>query len=128
MVGATAALLADSTASPDNSESGRRASETYGESAKSILSNQSGSSATNRAEELDRMVEDGDWEGVVLAAAQFSAGDDETSESPGKSSGDTGSSRHLDEIREEVEKLVRRVVPDELGKKFVPLALTTVAS
>jgi len=68
-VGATAAILAqtpnDSFVSSDYSSSGRSSS----------ISNMSVRD-NERASELDRMVEMGDWEGVVLAAAKFEAESD----------------------------------------------------
>ncbi|KAL7536536.1 hypothetical protein ACHAXR_010492 [Thalassiosira sp. AJA248-18] len=92
-----------------------------------------------RAAEIDKLVESGDWQGVVLAAARFEA--DQTfdggsySGSASQSSRWTGSAtsattprsmatteqsasnissqRGQEEIRAEVEALVRRVVPEE---------------
>jgi len=92
-----------------------------------------------RANEIDRLVESGDWQGVVLAAARFEADstfDGESfSASASQSSRWTGSAtsattprsmattdqsasnvssqRGQEEIRAEVEALVRRVVPEE---------------
>ena len=63
------------------------------------------------------MVIGGDWEGIVLAAAQFEGGttprDDDTTGSEDASA--TGSSNR-DEVRGEVERLVRRVVTEEVGE------------
>jgi hypothetical protein len=91
-----------------------------------------------RASEIDKLVDNGDWQGVVLAAARFEA--DQTfdgesySASASNSSRWTGGSgtsasantrsiatgeystsnvRGEEEIRAEVEALVRRVVPEE---------------
>ena len=65
VVGATAALLADTTHSSSmssaESQGGIRSSESF----------QTTDSSNHQAAELDRMVDTGDWEGVVLAAAQY---------------------------------------------------------
>jgi len=134
-VGATAALLA--AGSDSQSQSSRsRASRTNGSQNTSVSSVDA-----ERAAELDHLVDAGDWEGVVLAAAKFEsqegsiksgAASSVRSESTagsatrsGTGSGFTPSvstsvsespskaqKRH--EIRQEVEALVRRVVPEEL--------------
>jgi hypothetical protein len=76
-VGATAALLAAASDSPDtNSQSSRSGSRSH-----SSRSGRTGSSAVSsidaaRAAELDHLVDAGDWEGVVLAAAKFEASED----------------------------------------------------
>jgi hypothetical protein len=136
-VGATAALLA-------------AASDSQSASSKSRASRNSRSQTTSvssadaqRAAELDHLVDAGDWEGVVLAAAKFEAQEGSirsgTASSARSSSvgseGDTRSgtgsgtftpsvstsvsesaskAQKRDEIRQEVEALVRRVVPEEL--------------
>ncbi len=92
-----------------------------------------------RAAEIDKLVEAGDWQGVVLAAARFEAdqtmdGESHSATSASRSSRWSGSGRssasgtqrsfgttHSSheagrsqaEIRAEVEALVRRVVPEE---------------
>ncbi|KAL7520504.1 hypothetical protein ACHAWX_005226 [Stephanocyclus meneghinianus] len=79
-----------------------------------------------RTTELDKLVEAGDWQGVVLAAAQFE-GQSESDFGSKDGSDDQllddasepsllarGRSTKLESIRAEVELLVRRVVPDEL--------------
>jgi hypothetical protein len=121
-VGATAALLA--AASDSQSHSSRsRASVSRGGSSVSSLD-------AARAAELDHLVDAGDWEGVVVAAAKFEAAEDSTSASASQNSvaGETSAlstgsttlsdspskAAKRDEIREEVEKLVRRVVPEEI--------------
>ena len=124
-VGATAALLA--AASDSQSVSSRsRASMSRGGSSISSLD-------AARAAELDHLVDAGDWEGVVVAAAKFESAEDQsaskssasqTSRTGGGSSAFSGASTTLsdspsktakrDEIREEVENLVRRVVPEEI--------------
>jgi hypothetical protein len=91
-----------------------------------------------RAAELDHLVDAGDWEGVVLAAAKFEATEDSSSKGSQIGGSGTGSSQYSgtgsqgnspstsvsespskikkrNEIREEVEALVRRVVPEEIG-------------
>ena len=135
-VGATAALLA--AASDSQSRSSRSGADS------GSGSNQSGSFDAARAAELDNLVEAGDWEGVVLAAARFEASDaagsrgsrsgrsvDSSSATDSATGGATGSSPSVQseslttsddpskvkkraEIREEVEALVRRVVPEEI--------------
>lgn len=103
-VGATAALLAQSsdvtdTASERQDSTDSRAS--------------AGSSA--RITELDRLVEAGDWEGVVLAAAKYEGASDAESTQNHSVLGDKDAEMRVSEIRAEVEALVRRVVPDEIG-------------
>ncbi|KAL7539834.1 hypothetical protein ACHAXR_009661 [Thalassiosira sp. AJA248-18] len=118
VVGATAALLAD----PSTSQSDYSISESDAQSTgrsldnSSYLSTSSHSDSNNRTRELDRMVETGDWEGVVLAAAQFEGGNaaEEDTQFTSKSGMSTEGSSRREEIRAEVERLVRRVVPDEL--------------
>ncbi len=117
VVGATAALLADTDRISSEhrilSESVHREG-SYHSREPSLPE----SSNSNRCtKELDRMVENGDWEGVVLAAAQF----DGTSSIDGLDDRDMSSrdvslssSKEKHEIRAEIERLVRRVVPDEI--------------
>ena len=114
-VGATAALLA--AASDSQSERSSKVDSTAGDN--------------ENVAELDDLVDAGDWEGVVAAAAKFeaSAGTGSQSrttsnsmESTGtgqstlsNSAGDTPSKvQKREEVRAEVEALVRRVVPDEI--------------
>lgn len=71
-----------------------------------------------------RLVEAGDWEGVVLAAAQFEGQESDIDDTNDQALDDgsepsllaRGRSDKLESIRREVELLVRRIVPDELGK------------
>lgn len=137
-VGATAAILARET----NSVAGSVSSDSFlsagiSSGISSIFSTTSRD--RSRAAELDSLVNDGDWEGVVMTAAKFEAEDDKSHVSGGqmssnKSSADrsfanssayspsvsTNISDTLSnnmkraEIRAEVEALVRRVVPDEI--------------
>ena len=116
MVGATAALLADSPADYSLSES-----EGPNRSFASSNLSSEGDSANLRTRELDRLVEIGDWEGIVLAAAQLQGQDvqseEESNTVDSKSESWTQGSRSTmrqEEIRAEVERLVRRVVPDEI--------------
>lgn len=134
-VGATAALLAAAS----DSQSQTSASRTGSRPGSSV-----GSIDAARAAELDHLVEAGDWEGVVLAAARFEASDaaesrgsrsgqsiDSASATDSATGGATASSpsvqsesltasddpskvKKRQEIREEVEALVRRVVPEEI--------------
>ena len=69
------------------------------------------------AMELDRMVIGGDWEGIVLGVAQFEGG------TPPQDDNTTGSEdaiatglRNREEVRGEVKRPVRRVVPDYVGE------------
>ena len=120
VVGATAALLADNDRS--SAENMIMSESEHGE--QSYLSRESSFSESNdsnrRTNELDRMVEDGDWEGVVLAAAQFDGTssldgqDDQGMSSRSSRDISPSSSKEKHEIRAEVERLVRRVVPDEV--------------
>ena len=140
-VGALAAVLA---------AEGRRTPTQGMKSPRSITSGDGASSrsrgtSTNqsidqaRAAEIDKLVEAGDWQGVVLAAARFEAdqtmdGESHSATSASRSSKWSGSGRssasgtqrsfgttHSSheagrsqaEIRAEVEALVRRVVPEE---------------
>jgi len=116
VVGATAALLADtdhsSSMSMSESEQGLQPSIQTSESFQTETSE-----SNHRAEELDRMVEAGNWEGVVLAAAQFegaSPQDENTQFSSNVDSSSSPSTEDKEAIRAEVERLVRRVVPDEI--------------
>lgn len=90
-----------------------------------------------RAAELDHLVDAGDWEGVVLAAAKYEASEGPNSRTTDESGSDsnTGSgtypsvsaasesvsqasspskARKREELRAQVEELVRRVVPEEI--------------
>lgn len=141
-VGATAAILASdakSATSGDSSVSSNVSKLSSGTSSgiSNHLSVVSFSSREkSRAAELDRLVEAGDWEGVVLTAAKFEAEkDDRTEGSASNSSRKDRSIGNLSnnspsvstnisdslssnlkraELRAEVESLVRRVVPDEI--------------
>ena len=119
-VGATAALLASASdsASTHTGASSKRSSGSRASSVESL--------DAARAAELDQLVDAGDWEGVVLAAAKFEAETGTTSGQSGSASGSFTGSRSMGskgsasgatkkaEIRMEVEALVRRVVPDEI--------------
>lgn len=124
-VGATAALLAAASDSQSVSSRSRTSMSRGGSSISSL--------DAARAAELDHLVDAGDWEGVVVAAAKFESAEDQsaskssasqTSRTGGGSSAFSGASTTLsdspsktakrDEIREEVENLVRRVVPEEI--------------
>lgn len=160
-VGATAALLA-SAADSISTKSFSTYSQNTPRSNRSNTSSKLSGLDSVRAAELDHLVDAGDWEGVVLAAAKFegnsskgtpddldhfedansdnvnsapmvgglsstlSAGSATRSSNGSASSaysrGETGSGvsaspstqRKRDEIRSEVDALVRRVVPDEI--------------
>lgn len=120
-VGATAALLA-TTQTPVSQQ-------TRGAGAGSTNSNRTGMSDLDqqRANELDHLVDTGDWEGVVLAAAKFESSpgfrsDDSSSMDPSAAGFTVNASlasetpsniKKRSEILAEVEDLVRKVVPDE---------------
>ena len=91
-----------------------RPADTASEKQGSINSKESNVSSV-RANELDRLVEAGDWEGVVLAAAKF----DGASDAGSVDDESLSEKRDKSEIQAEVEALVRRVVPDEIGEFIV---------
>ena len=138
-VGATAALLAAASDSPETGSHSSRSGRTGTSSSRSAVS----SIDAARAAELDHLVDAGDWEGVVLAAAKFEASEEGSkgSSTSVKSGSATNESRSIGgstgaassgfspsvsdsespskqqkraEIRAEVEALVRRVVPEEI--------------
>ena len=112
-----AALLADSKYTSDHSMSS--SFEGAGDSAGQSFAESSESSSINRSAELDRMVEAGDWEGVVLTAAQFEGSRSSLDDSMSNRTDKTDDSQLIlrkAQLREDVEQLVRRVVPDEIGK------------
>lgn len=125
-VGTTAALLA---AASDSQSAGSRSS--------SRATAKAGSVDAARTAELEHLVDAGDWEGVVLAAAKFEASEnrelssaEESNLSVGDSATDTrtagspsvstsisespSKAQRRAEVRKEVEELVRRVVPEEI--------------
>jgi hypothetical protein len=132
-VGALAAILASKGQStPPARESSRSAAASKSQDS----STRDASIDRARAVEIDKLVDAGDWQGVVLAAARFEADQtfDGESYSASNSSRWTGSGastktgslatgdhstsgvsnqRGQEEIRAEVEALVRRVVPEE---------------
>ncbi|KAL7520730.1 hypothetical protein ACHAWX_005440 [Stephanocyclus meneghinianus] len=140
-VGALAAILA-SRGAPPKKEPRSVASTRSGDSSARSGSRDSTTGPTldqARAAEIDKLVEAGDWQGVVLAAARFEAdqtmdgesysasasrssyrsGSAQSTATPkslatsGQSSTNIGSGRSQAEIKAEVEALVRRVVPEE---------------
>ena len=143
-VGALAAVLASQGTSLPGKKSSRSAAGLSTTSYDSSAASSSRGSQSNnidqaRAAEIDKLVESGDWQGVVLAAARFEADQtfdgESVSASASQSSRYTGSAasamtprsmatgdmsasnvsnqRGQEEIRAEVEALVRRVVPEE---------------
>mmetsp|Transcript_11925 Transcript_11925/g.17500 ORF Transcript_11925/g.17500 Transcript_11925/m.17500 type:complete len:1152 (+) Transcript_11925:262-3717(+) len=127
-VGATAALLAAASDSQSYSSRSRKTDASTSRAGSSVSSLDAA-----RAAELDHLVDAGDWEGVVVAAAKFEASEDtstagsrdskgppsvEGSSGYGSQSGSISESASKaakrDEIRSEVESLVRRVVPEEI--------------
>jgi hypothetical protein len=126
-VGATAALLAAASDSQSYSSKSEQYTGTRSRSGSSVSSLD-----VARAAELDHLVDAGDWEGVVLAAAKYEG--DESKESlpsasisgsESRSNADTAgqtadssiaSSKGLkqQEYRAIVEDLVQRVVPEEI--------------
>eukprot|EP00531_Pseudo-nitzschia_arenysensis_P005952 CAMPEP_0116116244 /NCGR_PEP_ID=MMETSP0329-20121206/934_1 /TAXON_ID=697910 /ORGANISM="Pseudo-nitzschia arenysensis, Strain B593" /LENGTH=872 /DNA_ID=CAMNT_0003609725 /DNA_START=149 /DNA_END=2767 /DNA_ORIENTATION=- len=126
-VGATAALLAAASDSQSYSSKSEQYTGTRSRSGSSVSSLD-----VARAAELDHLVDAGDWEGVVLAAAKYE-GDESKGSLPSasisgsdtRSNADTagqtadssvGSSKGLkqQEYRAIVEDLVQRVVPEEI--------------
>jgi hypothetical protein len=140
-VGAIAAILA-SSGYPAKKEP-RSATSIKSEDSSAISGSRDSSTGPTldqaRATEIDKLVEAGDWQGVVLAAARFEAdqtmdgesysasaskssyrsGSAQSSATPrslatsGQSSTNIGSGRSQAEIKAEIEALVRRVVPEE---------------
>ena len=78
LVGATAALISQSP-----SDFASDANSTFSSNLSSVVTSQQD---TERATELDRLVEIGDWEGVVLAAAKFEAENDKDGVTEGSAS------------------------------------------
>jgi len=141
-VGALAAVLAAEgrRTPPQGLKSPRSITSGDGASSRSRGTSTNQSMDQARAAEIDKLVEAGDWQGVVLAAARFEAdqtmdGESHSATSASRSSrwsgsgrssasgtqrsfGTTdhsshGAGRSQAEIRAEVEALVRRVVPEE---------------
>eukprot|EP00548_Thalassiothrix_antarctica_P019333 CAMPEP_0194194900 /NCGR_PEP_ID=MMETSP0154-20130528/75835_1 /TAXON_ID=1049557 /ORGANISM="Thalassiothrix antarctica, Strain L6-D1" /LENGTH=1157 /DNA_ID=CAMNT_0038919369 /DNA_START=311 /DNA_END=3780 /DNA_ORIENTATION=- len=130
-VGATAALLAAASDSQSYSSRSRRTDTSISRGGSSVSSLDAA-----RAAELNHLVEAGNWEGVVVAAAKFEASEDTSTggskgsrgsrgtNTAGGSSGYGSQSGSLsespskaakrDEIRSEVKSLVRRVVPEKI--------------
>lgn len=115
-VGATAALLAAASDSQSYSSN----SGLVDQSGTISRSEDSSSLDAARAAELDHLVESGDWEGVVLAAAKFEAaetvtsGSDSRAQDSSSQASSPSKAQRRQEIRAEVEDLVRRVVPEEI--------------
>lgn len=105
MVGATAALLADSSGSRSSDSPSTKEEDVAVFSARSVSSSDS-----DRERELDRMVQKRDWEGVVMAAAQLDASTSlthpEETDTLDEDTIDSVSRRKKEEIRAEVELLV----------------------
>jgi hypothetical protein len=119
-VGATAALLAAGSDSASFSSRSLTAAGTSTIGGSTVSSHEAA-----RAAELDHLVDAGDWEGVVLAAAQFEASSTVASDSGSRmsKSGDGASSmasstlsksKKQQDYRAQVEDLVQRVVPEEV--------------
>ncbi|VEU39096.1 unnamed protein product [Pseudo-nitzschia multistriata] len=126
-VGATAALLAAASDSQSYSSKSEQYTGTRSRSGSSVSSLD-----VARAAELDHLVDAGDWEGVVLAAAKYEGDEskdslpsESVSGSDTRSNADTagqtadssvGSSKGLkrQEYKAIVEDLVQRVVPEEI--------------
>eukprot|EP00536_Pseudo-nitzschia_multiseries_P017773 jgi/Psemu1/321236/estExt_fgenesh1_pm.C_18040001 len=124
-VGATAALLAAASDSQSFSSKSEQYTGTRSRSGSSVSSLD-----VARAAELDHLVDAGDWEGVVLAAAKYegdeskdsipsaSISGSDTRSNPDVQTADSsvGSSKGLkrQEYRAIVEDLVLRVVPEEI--------------
>ena len=110
---ATAALLAAASDSQSFSSQSTKLNTSV-----NVSASEGSSLDAARAAELDHLVESGDWEGVVLAAAKYEAGGDsvdDSSQSASQSTTTQGTSVvDVQEYRQQVEDLVLRVVPDEL--------------
>jgi len=138
-VGATAAVLASDSRSTEGSVTSAFGSD-FSASSSGLSSALSGTSRDRaRAAELDRLVDGGDWDGVVLAAAKFEAESDRDDRTDGSVSGKSSYKSAADrsftnlsvnspkgsvstnmsdvkraEKRAEVVSLVHRVVPEEI--------------
>jgi len=139
-VGATAALLA---AASDSQSNASRSAGTRSADRQRRISPAVNSNDAARAAELDQLVDEGDWDGLIAAAAKFeaaaassNASDRSRTSSSVNSSATSGSetgtgtigspsyettvsespskAQRRDEIRSEVVALVRRVVPEEI--------------
>jgi len=126
-VGATAALLAHQKQDDDDDDN--VTDSTPSQSGTNQSRKRSGLTPTERAraQEMDHLVDTGDWEAVVLTAAKYESAqpvdDDSTSNlnhindasisMGGSSSVFTSEKKRRVEIRQEVAELVHRVVPDE---------------
>mmetsp|Transcript_6108 Transcript_6108/g.11303 ORF Transcript_6108/g.11303 Transcript_6108/m.11303 type:complete len:941 (-) Transcript_6108:286-3108(-) len=127
-VGATAALLAAASDSQSYSSKSEQQTGTRSRSGSSVSSLDAA-----RAAELDHLVDAGDWEGVVLAAAKYEADEGKDSLPSESVSGGSESRSFTDgigqtadssvasskglkrqEYRAIVEDLVQRVVPEEI--------------
>jgi hypothetical protein len=138
-VGALAAVLA-SKGQIDGRPKKASRSASVAETSHDSSGSKANSLDKTRALEIDRLVEAGDWQGVVLAAARFEADQTYDGESYSHSasvdssrwtgsnssaisrsmattdpdgSGSSSNQRGQEEIRAEIEALVKRVVPEE---------------
>ncbi|KAL7537851.1 hypothetical protein ACHAXR_012516, partial [Thalassiosira sp. AJA248-18] len=114
-VGALAAQLADSPQSQADSSLSeldiQLTARLLTDSTESFDS--SGISTDNSTSALYKMAEKGNWEGVVLAAAQLEGGLEDSTGRASLSSESQGH-RQIDETKAEVEALIRRIVPEEI--------------
>eukprot|EP00986_Skeletonema_menzelii_P001087 scaffold291_cov143-Skeletonema_menzelii.AAC.3 len=125
-VGATAALLAGNARERRDSESGDSSIQSDYERSEVSLSSMDNSDK-DRASEFEKLIEAGDWKAVMEIASEFEgAGESSNFQFSKLSEMDYEDSRRLssseifegnDQVmdkRQEIEELVRRVVPDEI--------------
>jgi hypothetical protein len=109
-VGEAAALMSDaSNTSADSSEINRLA-----EGLSSVTSSKSGSRGptAQRAAELDKLVDKGDWAGVVAAASRYNQ-DDEEEQKPTKTKSWFGKQQQLKEQEEKRQKRLKRMQEEQ---------------
>ena len=109
-VGEAAALMSDqSMTSADSSEINRLA-----EGLSSVTSSKSGSKGptAQRAAELDKLVDKGDWAGVVAAASRYNQ-DDEEEQKPTRTKSWFGKQEKLQEQEEKRQKRLKRMQEEQ---------------
>lgn len=92
------------------------------ESYKSYSSKESDMSSLEqgRALEIERLISEGDWEGIAAVASKYEGGSDiESLRDSKQCTQDDVYFNSSTTLRSEVEALVRRVVPDEIGEILI---------
>jgi hypothetical protein len=111
-VGEAAALMSDaSTASADSSEINRLA-----EGLSSVTSSKGSGSkgaTAQRAAELDKLVDKGDWAGVVAAASRYNQDDEGEEQKPAKTKSWFGKQQQLKEQEEKRQKRLKRMQEEQ---------------